>query len=80
MFVPDYVVLDGPEKLGFTLESRSSVISFDYSATKVVRFRNVPLDPAIGQPVFPEVGGFYQFDSIYLPAEFSIGAIINTSE
>ena len=72
------ITLNGAEKIGWTSETDTGVVSFNYENQHQTLFRNVP--EVNGRDAYPEVAGDYTFDNIPLPAVFSIGAIIETGE
>ena len=75
------ISLDGTERLGWTSEADFGYISFQYVNEHDTIFRNVPQEPSNANlDIFPETGQAYDFETISLPSQFSIGAIIQTGE
>ena len=72
------ITLSGNEKIGWTSETNAGAFSFMYRNQHQTIFRNV--QESQGRDVYPEVAGDYTFDTIPLPAVFSLGAVIETGE
>ena len=75
------VQLDGSERLGWTSETTFGHISFQYVLAHDTIFRNVPFEATNPNlDIFPETGAAYEFETISLPSQFSMGAIIQTGK
>ena len=83
VIIPDTqtITLDGSERLGWTSEADFGHISFQYVNEHDTIFRNVPQESSNPQlDIFPETGQAYDFETISLPSQFSIGALIQTGK
>ena len=69
--------VENSDRAGITLDSETSIISFDYANERNMVFRNI-FNPETGGDLFPEVGNSYQFQTISLPTVWSIGVVVKT--